>query len=105
MIAAGEKDEKNQEILERKIMLESEKKIASNFLTVWDFEGYLKYSPLFYGWDQIPGIFRLLQLCQSINISSYYSKSSVGWGYQLPIAYFLAGLIVYIYSFFATLRK
>jgi uncharacterized membrane protein (DUF485 family) len=36
---------------------------------------------------------------------SYYSKSSVGWGYQIPIAYFLAGLIVYIYSFFATLRK
>jgi transmembrane channel-like protein len=39
------------------------------------------------------------------NFSSYYSKSSVGWGYQLPIAYFLAGLIVYIYSFVATLRK
>lgn len=34
---------------ERKVMLKSERDIAPNFLTVWDFEGFLKYSPIFYG--------------------------------------------------------
>jgi hypothetical protein len=42
----------------------------------------------------------------SLSLSrSYYSKSNEGWGYKLPIAYFLAGVVVYIYSFAATLRK
>lgn len=27
------------------------------------------------------------------------------FGYKLPLAYFLTGLVVYIYSFVATLRK
>lgn len=38
---------------------------------------------------------------------SYYSDYSgaVKWGYNLPLAYFLTGLVVYIYSFVATLRK
>lgn len=49
MIAADPKNTENADIYERKVMLDGEKKIASNFLTVWDFEGYLKYSPLFYG--------------------------------------------------------
>lgn len=49
MIAADPKDKDNADIFERKIMLDGEKESASNFLTVWDFEGYLKYSPLFYG--------------------------------------------------------
>ena len=49
MIAADPKNKENVDIFERKVMLENEQKTASNFLTVWDFEGYLKYSPLFYG--------------------------------------------------------
>lgn len=52
MIAADPKhaDEKTDpDIYERKVMLPDEKKTALNFVTVWDFEGYLKYSPLFYG--------------------------------------------------------
>ncbi|CAO1430429.1 unnamed protein product [Diamesa serratosioi] len=71
---------------DRKILLPEEKKTASNFITIWDFEGSLKYSPMFYG---------------------YYSNQSgaIEWGYKLPIAYFLAGLFVYVYSFAATLRK
>jgi hypothetical protein len=49
MIAGDARNKANADIFERKVMLEGEQKIASNFLTVWDFEGYLKYSPLFYG--------------------------------------------------------
>lgn len=39
--------------------------------------------------------------------SRYYSDFSgaVRWHYDLPLAYFLTGLLVYIYSFWATLRK
>jgi hypothetical protein len=65
-------------------MLPEEHKKAMNFITIWDFEGYLRYSPLFYG---------------------YYSNRSVRFGYHLPIAYFLAGVFVYVYSFAAILRK
>lgn len=49
MLAANPKKVSNSDISERKIMLPDEQKTAANFLTVWDFEGYLKYSPLFYG--------------------------------------------------------
>lgn len=69
----------------RKFTLEEEKYNATNFLTLWDFEGVLKYSPLFYGW--------------------YTNSDSVGRVYRLPFAYFVTGLVVYAYSFFATLRK
>jgi hypothetical protein len=49
VIATDTRNTENPDIFERKVMLEGEKKIASTFLSVWDFEGYLKYSPLFYG--------------------------------------------------------
>jgi hypothetical protein len=49
VIAADPNNKENPDIYERKVMLDDEQKTASNFLTVWDFEGYLKYSPLFYG--------------------------------------------------------
>jgi hypothetical protein len=39
----------NPELFERKVMLPEESEQAPKFVTVWDFEGYLKYSPLFYG--------------------------------------------------------
>ncbi|CAG9838897.1 unnamed protein product [Diabrotica balteata] len=68
---------------DRKIVLEEEKYNATDFMTLWKFDGILKYTPLFYGW---------------------YSDSSSG-GYKMPIAYFVTGLAVYGYSFFATLRK
>jgi transmembrane channel-like protein len=69
---------------DRKVMLEDERSISKNFMTIWEFEGFMKYSPLFYG---------------------YYSTKSVKWGYKLPMAYFMTGLVVYVYSFVATLRK
>ncbi|XP_058829863.1 transmembrane channel-like protein [Topomyia yanbarensis] len=70
----------------RKTMSRQEQEISSNFSTIWEFEGRLKYSALFYG---------------------YYSTFSgaIAWGYNLPLAYFLTGLVVYIYSFVATLKK
>ncbi|KFB36673.1 AGAP007628-PA-like protein [Anopheles sinensis] len=70
----------------RKSMSQQERALTRNFSTIWEFEGHLKYSPLFYG---------------------YYSTFSgaIAWGYNLPLAYFFTGLVVYIYSFVATLKK
>ncbi|XP_049885402.1 transmembrane channel-like protein [Pectinophora gossypiella] len=68
---------------ERKIIMEDELRNASNLLTLWEFEGILKFSPIFYG---------------------YYSNLERP-EYRMPLAYFLTGLVVYIYSFVAILRK
>ncbi|XP_050094050.1 transmembrane channel-like protein [Anopheles aquasalis] len=70
----------------RKTMSPQERALMRNFSTIWEFEGPLKYSILFYG---------------------YYSNFSgaTAWGYKLPLAYFVTGLVVYIYSFVATLKK
>ncbi|XP_066151559.1 transmembrane channel-like protein [Euwallacea fornicatus] len=80
-------------IRERKSVLPEEKYNSTNFLTLWDFEGVFKYSALFYGWYSN----------RDYNDSSVFS--SHGRGYRLPFAYFITGLVVYAYSFFATLRK
>ncbi|XP_017088341.3 transmembrane channel-like protein [Drosophila bipectinata] len=70
----------------RKKMSDPEKRVAGNLFTFWEFEGYLKYSPMFYGY--------------------YSSTSGISTsGYKLPLAYFLTAVLVYIYSFVATLRK
>ncbi|CAH0401812.1 unnamed protein product [Chilo suppressalis] len=68
---------------ERKIIMKDELQNATNLLTLWEFEGVLKFSPIFYG---------------------YYSNVERPQ-YRMPLAYFLTGLVVYIYSFVATLRK
>ncbi|XP_026479327.1 transmembrane channel-like protein 2 [Ctenocephalides felis] len=71
---------------ERKTMIPEEEASSGDLVTLWDFEGPLKYSPLFYG---------------------YYTNREPGTahGYRLPLAYLATGLAVYIYSFVATLRK
>ncbi|XP_024945127.1 transmembrane channel-like protein 3 [Cephus cinctus] len=69
---------------ERKVMLPEEKLKSKHFLTLWEFEGILKYSPFFYGW---------------------YTNQDSTSGYRLPLAYFVANLVVYTYSFVAILRK
>ncbi|XP_055322286.1 transmembrane channel-like protein [Sitodiplosis mosellana] len=71
----------------RKIMTDDEYANATKLKTFLNFEGYLKYSPLFYGYY------------------SDYSGIAMGQRYNLPLAYFFAGVSVYIYSFWATLRK
>ncbi|XP_076649731.1 transmembrane channel-like protein [Halictus rubicundus] len=69
---------------ERKIMLREEKIKSKHLLTLWEFEGILKYSPFFYGW---------------------YTNQDSKSGYRLPLAYFVTNLVIYIYSFVAILRK
>lgn len=40
---------KKDETDPRKQMSDPEKRVAGNLFTFWEFEGYLKYSPMFYG--------------------------------------------------------
>ncbi|XP_068243127.1 transmembrane channel-like protein [Palaemon carinicauda] len=70
---------------ERKTLLPTDVITAYDFKVMWDFEGIMRYSPIFYG---------------------YYSKTpKTREGYRLPLAYFLATLAAYAYSFVAILRK
>ncbi|XP_022249260.1 LOW QUALITY PROTEIN: transmembrane channel-like protein 2 [Limulus polyphemus] len=69
----------------RKEIESEEQDSALNLKAIWDFEGYLKYSPLFYGY--------------------YSNREMTEEGYRLPLAYFLTSLAVYIFSFFAILRR
>lgn len=69
---------------ERKIMLKEEKIKSKHLLTLWEFEGVLKYSSFFYGW---------------------YTNQDSRSGYRLPLTYFVTNLVVYIYSFVTILRK
>ncbi|XP_052125646.1 transmembrane channel-like protein isoform X2 [Frankliniella occidentalis] len=78
---------------ERKEMLDEERKTAYNLYTLWDFEGPLRYSPLFYGYYT------------DRDSTDCAGKSKCGKGYRLPFAYFMTGLAVYVYSFVAILRK
>lgn len=65
-------------------MLEEEVVKSKDLLTLWEFEGVLKYSPFFYGW---------------------YTNQDSNSNYRLPLAYFVTNLVVYTYSFVAILRK
>ena len=69
---------------ERKGLLAEEQRTATDLQTLWDFEGVLKYSPIFYG---------------------FYSNQQTKEGYKLPFAYFFTGIVLYMYSFIIILRK
>jgi len=43
---------------------------------MWDFEGIMRYSPIFYG---------------------YYNNFATKSGYPIPLAYFCAGMSVYVF--------
>ncbi|CAJ0583266.1 unnamed protein product, partial [Mesorhabditis spiculigera] len=64
-----------------------EKAHADKLAVVWHFDGYLRYSPLFYGYYS----------------NDEYSGQKVK--YALPLAYFIVTLFIFGYSFFAILRK
>ncbi|XP_075526894.1 transmembrane channel-like protein 1 [Dermacentor variabilis] len=69
----------------RKQLESEEMKSALNLQAIWEFEGYLKYSPIFYGY--------------------YSNREMTEEGYRLPLAYLLSSLTMYIFSFFVILRK
>ncbi|CAL1277667.1 unnamed protein product [Larinioides sclopetarius] len=69
----------------RKEIKSEEAESALNLKNIWDFEGYLKYSPIFYGY--------------------YSNQEKTEEGYRVPLAYFLTSIAVYIFSFFAILRR
>ncbi|CAD5228883.1 unnamed protein product [Bursaphelenchus okinawaensis] len=72
----------------RKVLPYNERKDADTIQVIWHYDGYIRYSPLFYG---------------------YYSDdeydAASGIRYSLPLAYFATILLVFGYSFFAILRK
>uniref|UniRef100_A0A0K0D3P0 TMC domain-containing protein n=1 Tax=Angiostrongylus cantonensis TaxID=6313 RepID=A0A0K0D3P0_ANGCA len=69
----------------RKRIPPNERVHADEIAVVWHYDGYLRYSPLFYG---------------------YYSDDDfLGQKYPLPLAYFLVTIFIFAYSFFAILRK
>lgn len=63
----------------RKVMLPVEEIYAWNLKVMWDFEGILRYSPIFYGY--------------------FSSKPFTKAGYQIPLAYFCAGMSVYVFRY------
>ncbi|KAJ7322606.1 hypothetical protein JRQ81_018893 [Phrynocephalus forsythii] len=71
----------------RKIVPRAEQKTAMDFSVLWDFEGYIKYSALFYGY--------------------YNNQRTIGWlRYRLPMAYFMVGVVgVYGYSLMVVIRS
>ncbi|CAG0882364.1 unnamed protein product [Darwinula stevensoni] len=80
VLTAGRNSDPN-----RKTLLPSEQKSAFDLVTLWNFEGILRYSPIFYGF--------------------YSDVEETKEGYKLPFAYFMAGMAVYVYSFVAILRR
>uniref|UniRef100_A0A8C3Y4L9 Transmembrane channel-like protein n=1 Tax=Catharus ustulatus TaxID=91951 RepID=A0A8C3Y4L9_CATUS len=72
--------------LPRKTVPRAEQATAMDFSVLWDFEGYIKYSALFYGY--------------------YNNQRTIGWlKYRLPMAYFMVGISVFGYSLMVVIRS
>ncbi|XP_069716074.1 transmembrane channel-like protein 2 [Phaenicophaeus curvirostris] len=70
----------------RKTVPRAEQATAMDFSVLWDFEGYIKYSALFYGY--------------------YNNQRTIGWlKYRLPMAYFMVGISVFGYSLMVVIRS
>ncbi|XP_069351869.1 transmembrane channel-like protein 2 [Eulemur rufifrons] len=70
----------------RKTVPRAEQEKAMDFSVLWDFEGYIKYSALFYGY--------------------YNNQRTIGWlRYRLPMAYFMVGVSVFGYSLVIVIRS
>ncbi|XP_054846894.1 transmembrane channel-like protein 2 [Eublepharis macularius] len=71
----------------RKTVPRAEQPTAMDFSVLWDFEGYIKYSAVFYGY--------------------YNNQRTIGWlKYRLPMAYFMVGVVgVYGYSLMVVIRS
>ncbi|XP_075172258.1 transmembrane channel-like protein 2 [Anomaloglossus baeobatrachus] len=69
----------------RKTVPRSEENHAMDFSVLWDFEGYAKYSVLFYGF--------------------YNDQRTIGWlKFRLPLSYFMVGVGVFGYSLMVVIR-
>uniref|UniRef100_H3A3S0 Transmembrane channel-like protein n=1 Tax=Latimeria chalumnae TaxID=7897 RepID=H3A3S0_LATCH len=69
----------------RKTVPRAEQDTAMDFSTLWDFEGYAKYSVLFYGY--------------------YNSQRTIGLlQFRLPLAYFMVGIGSFGYSLMVVIR-
>ncbi|GMT34935.1 hypothetical protein PFISCL1PPCAC_26232, partial [Pristionchus fissidentatus] len=78
---------RNRTVISEKIIPDNQTKHADRFGVVMQFDGHLKYSPIFYG---------------------FYSNRDYltdKFKYALPLAYFLVTIAVFSISFFAILRK
>ncbi|RMC05304.1 hypothetical protein DUI87_18491 [Hirundo rustica rustica] len=72
--------------LPRKTVPRAEQATAMDFSVLWDFEGYIKYSALFYGY--------------------YNNQRTIGWlKYRLPMAYFMVGISIFGYSLMVVIRS
>ncbi|XP_026501839.1 transmembrane channel-like protein 2 [Terrapene carolina triunguis] len=70
----------------RKTVPRAEQATAMDFSVLWDFEGYIKYSAVFYGY--------------------YNNQRTIGWlKYRLPMAYFMVGVSVFGYSLMVVIRS
>ncbi|XP_077158753.1 transmembrane channel-like protein 2 [Paroedura picta] len=71
----------------RKTVPRAEQPTAMDFSVLWDFEGYIKYSAVFYGY--------------------YNNQRTIGWlKYRLPMSYFMVGVVgVYGYSLMVVIRS
>ncbi|XP_043914873.1 transmembrane channel-like protein 2 [Protopterus annectens] len=69
----------------RKTVPRNEQPTAMDFSILWDFQGYAKYSALFYGY--------------------YNNQWSIGWlKFRLPLSYFLVGIGSFGYSLMVVIR-
>ncbi|KAF5899129.1 transmembrane channel-like protein 1, partial [Clarias magur] len=69
----------------RKTIPREEQAIASNLDIIWDIEGYLKYSIMFYGY--------------------YNNQRTIGWlRYRMPLCYFLVGVAGMAYNFIVVIK-
>ncbi|XP_052105777.1 transmembrane channel-like protein 2, partial [Mytilus californianus] len=68
-----------------KTIPEDEKETASDLKSIWDAEGIVKYSLLFYGY--------------------YGHDKQIGNSYRLPLAYMVIGLAGFAFSFIVVLRQ
>ncbi|KAM9447115.1 transmembrane channel-like protein 1 [Clarias gariepinus] len=69
----------------RKTIPREEQAIASNLDIIWDIEGYLKYSIMFYGY--------------------YNNQRTIGWlRYRMPLCYFLVGVAGMAYNFMVVIK-
>ncbi|XP_033758048.1 transmembrane channel-like protein 3 [Pecten maximus] len=71
--------------LGRKSVPVSELETSQDLETIWDAEGIVKYSAMFYGY--------------------YGSERVIGRGYRLPLAYLVTGFTTFAISFIVVLRK